>query len=225
MHAAGSWPSVRVLAVGAHPDDVELGAGATLAKHAAAGSEVFILVLGTGALSRKGASAADVAELKGQCMESAAILGAQAHVLAFPDQQFDTVSLLEIIRAVEEVLKVTQADVVYTHHAGDLNIDHRLTSLAVRTACRPAGKRAPDLFAFEVPSSTEWGEPLRPSLFVDVTGEPLTKKMAALTCFAGEMRSLPHPRSPDAIAALARWRGATAGVETAEAFEVLREIR
>ena len=216
---------MRVLAVGSHPDDCELGAGATLAKHAAAGADVFILVLGTGALSRPGTGAVDVAELKSQCEESAKILGAQVQVLAFPDQQFDTVPLLEIIRVVEEVVRATCPDVVYTHHAGDLNIDHRLTALAVRTACRPAGQPAPDIYAFEVASSTEWGEAFRASMFVDVTGEPLAKKGSALTCFAGELRDLPHPRSLEAVTALARWRGATAGVEAAEAFDVVRELR
>ena len=173
--------AVRVLAVGAHPDDAELGCGATLAKHAAAGSDVFILVLGTGALSRPGTGAADVAELKVQCEESAKILGAQVQVLAFPDQQFDTVPLLEIIRVIEEVVRTTRPDVVYTHHAGDLNVDHRLTALAVRTACRPAGMPAPDIYAFEVASSTEWGEDFRASMFVDVTGEPLAKNCLLYT--------------------------------------------
>lgn len=216
---------MRILAVGAHPDDVELGAGATLAKHVMLGDQVFILVLSTGAKARKSAGAGEVATLRVQCQESAKVLGARLEHLAFPDQRFDTIPLLEITRMVEEAIKSTRPDVVYSHHGGDLNADHQLTSAAVKVACRPIGKSGRAVYAFEVPSSTEWGEGFKPALFVNVAGAPFAKKEAALACYANEMGVFPHPRSPEAIRALAQWRGATAGVEAAEAFEVIREVR
>lgn len=217
---------MRILAIGAHPDDCELGAGATLAKHAMLGNEVTLLILGTGVTSRLVGGSASVAELKHQATEAAGILGVSVQTLSFPDQRFDTVEVLDITRAIEEVVAKIQPQWVYTHSGSDLNLDHRITHQAVLTACRPV----PDgcvkaLYAFEVPSSTEWGTVFHPEHFVDVSGEPIRKKQAALACYAGEMRQFPHPRSSGGVHALASWRGAIVGVEAAEAFEVLREIR
>ena len=218
---------MRVLAVGAHPDDAELGCGATLAKHAAAGDEVSILVLGTGATARTGSGDADVKALQEQAQAAATELGASATLLSFPDQHFDGVPLLDLVKAVEAVLSSYQPELVYTHSPHDLNLDHQRTHSAVRTACRPLpGMSVTGLYCFEVPSATEWGPGgFWPTCFVDITDDWLDMKLLALEHYAGEMRQAPHPRSDAGISALARWRGMTVGVNAAEAFEVVREIR
>lgn len=216
---------MRVLAVGAHPDDCELGAGATLAKHAAGGDEVSILVLSAGAVSR-GTSDVDgrADALRQQAVESAKILGASVAVLNNPDQRFDSVDMLDLVRAVEAVIRQLEPERVYTHHGGDRNLDHRLTHDAVLTACRPVpGSSVRSVYAFEVASS--WGTVFWPNLFVDVSGLALERKAKALACYKDEMRAAPHPRSIEALTALAAWRGATVGVAAAEAFVVVREIR
>lgn len=216
---------MKVLAIGAHPDDVELGAGATLAEHAAAGDEVSILVLSAGVTSRGGDDSEAQKAIRQQAIEAAKILGAQVCVLNNPDQRFDTVARLDIVRAIEAAIRQVQPERVYTHHGGDRNLDHRITHDAVLTACRPVpGSCVESIYAFEVASSSEWGTVFWPTAFVDVSGEPLAKKGRALVCYAAEMRASPHPRSLEALAALARWRGATVGVEAAEAFEVVREM-
>lgn len=161
-------------------------------------------------------------------MESAHILGVEGDVthLAFPDQQFDSVAMHEITRAIEAAMLLAKPNIVYSHHANDLNLDHRITSLAVRAACRPGTGIAPkELYAFEVPSSSEWGDGFKPTVFEPISGLWLDRKMEALACFTGEMREMPHPRSPEGIKALARWRGVTAGVDAAEAFGVVRIVR
>lgn len=218
---------MRILAVGAHPDDVELGAGGTLARHAAAGDQVYIVTLAAGPMSRGGGKA-ELQKYRGQAIAAATVLGARVATLSFADQRFDRVDRLVLVQAIEAAIHSTNPERVYTHHRGDRNLDHRITHDAVMTACRPVpGAVVRSVFAFEVQSSTEWGdEPFCPSVFVDVTGDPLSKKLEALACYEGEMaRAFPHPRSVEAIAALARWRGATAGIEAAEAFVLLREIR
>jgi N-acetylglucosamine malate deacetylase 1 len=218
---------VRVLAVGAHPDDVELGCGATLARHVLAGDEAFVLVLGAGALSRDKAQAGDTLKLRRAAIDSAKLLGVRVAVLSYPDQRFDSVDFLLLVKSVESVIEQVQPERVYTHHGGDLNLDHRITHQAVLTACRPTpGHVVKRIEAFEVPSTTEWAlEIFRPTSFVDVTGDALQRKLLALACYSTEMRDAPHPRSPQAIRALAHWRGATAGVHEAEAFSLVREIR
>jgi LmbE family N-acetylglucosaminyl deacetylase len=118
---------------------------------------------------------------------------------------------------------------VLTHHAGDVNIDHRVVHDAVIAACRPQpGYSVKELLFFEVPSSTEWrppgsAEPFNPNWFFDITST-LATKMEALRAYEAELRAFPHPRSLKAVEALALWRGATAGVEAAEAFVLGRKI-
>jgi LmbE family N-acetylglucosaminyl deacetylase len=221
---------VKVLVVAAHPDDEVLGCGATIARHADAGDTVEILILGTGALSRGGAGPGDAERLANQAAEAARILGARrARVLDLPDNRFDGVDLLEIIRRVDVEIRRVGPEVVYTHHAGDLNVDHRRTFQAVLTACRPQGPGGVrKILSFEVPSSTEWQSPtsgpgFRPNFFVDV-GATMARKEAALAAYAGEVRPFPHPRSAEAIRALGAWRGASAGLHAAEAFELVREV-
>lgn len=217
----------RVLCVSAHPDDAELGAGGTLAKHAAAGDEVAILVLGTGATARKGATAGDVEALRAQCSESAKILGVHCvNVLRFQDQQFDAVPFLEIVQSIEAAVRTVRPQIVYSHHVNDLNLDHRIAGLATRTACRPGSDGAPtEHYAFEAVSSSEWGDGFKPTVFEPLADLWLDRKLAALSCFTGEMRELPHPRSAEGVKRLAQWRGVTACVDAAEAFEVVRIVR
>ena len=218
---------VRVLAVGAHPDDVELGAGGTLAKHVAAGDEVAILVLGTGATARTESTVVDLKVLQGQAQDAAKTLGASVTLLNFPDQRFDSVPMLDLVKAIEAVVVSYQPETVYTHCRFDLNLDHQATHTAVCTASRPLpGTSVTSLYCFEVPSATEWGTGrFHPIRFVTINEDHLDSKLAALEQYAGEMRAVPHPRSVAGVTALARWRGMTVGVNAAEGFEVVREIR
>ena len=117
-----------------------------------------------------------------------------------------------------------------THFAKDLNIDHRVTHEAVITACRPQpGQSVERMLSFEVPSSTEWQSPgveypFVPNWFEEISGT-LALKMKALKAYKSEMRQWPHVRSLQAVEHLARWRGASVGVEAAEAFMLIRNVR
>jgi len=219
----------RILVVVAHPDDEVLGAGGTLARHAAAGDQVYIAFLADGVGARGNDKAA--AEHRATAARRAAtILGAgKPHFLGFGDNRLDSVDLLDIIQAVERVVADSKPAIVYTHHAGDLNIDHGICHRAVLTACRPMpGSPVRAIYAMEVPSSTEWaapsaGDAFLPSRFVDISAVQDIKRRA-LEAYAEEMRPFPHPRSFEAVEALAKWRGASAGLSAAEAFMVLRDI-
>ncbi|MEO7423949.1 MAG: PIG-L deacetylase family protein [Fibrobacteria bacterium] len=224
-----------VLIVAAHPDDEVLGCGATMARHAQRGDKVHVHILAEGLTSRdperdRARRKAGLSRLEAAARKANAILGAVDTTLhAFPDNRMDTVPLLEVIKSVEAVITKLRPAIIYTHHAGDVNIDHRVVHQAVETVCRPLpGHALEALLCFEVPSSTEWRLPspeavFAPNWFVDVS-DTLGVKLRALRAYASEMRPWPHPRSLKAVEHLARWRGATAGWDAAEAF-VLGRMR
>lgn len=221
--------------VAAHPDDEVLGCGGTLACHADAGHQVQVLIMAEGATSRQEqrdrVDAGDQLSALAQAAHRAgAILGAAGvELLALPDNRLDALDRLDLIKLVEERIRLHQPQVVYTHHAGDVNVDHRRLHEAVVTACRPTpGLSVKRLLSFEVASSTEWQPPgsaphFQPNWFVNI-GTHWQRKREALEAYASEMRPWPHVRSIAAVEHLARWRGAQVGVEAAEAFCLLRQL-
>ena len=222
--------SKSILVSAAHADDEALGCGGTLAVHAARGDRVHALFL-TDGVGARGAGEDTAARQRREAASAAlACLGVHdATFLALPDNKMDGLPLLEIVRQVEPVIAASCPDVVYTHHFGDLNVDHRLAHQAAMTALRPQpGAVAPSILCFEIPSSTEWQTSSAlwafvPNWFQDI-GSVFDRKLAALECYAEEMRPWPHSRSIDAVTHLARWRGASVGVEAAEAFMLARHI-
>jgi LmbE family N-acetylglucosaminyl deacetylase len=219
---------VRILAAVAHPDDEVLGAGGTLARHARDGEEVHVLFL-TDGVGARGHDELAADQRAAAARNACAILGTQPpRFLGFSDNRLDETPLLDVTQAIESVIAELQPHTIYTHHANDLNIDHVVCQRAVLTACRPMpGATVRRIFSFEVPSSTEWNAPggmaFAPKRFVDISGT-LAMKRRALEAYAKEMRPFPHARSREAVEALARWRGATVGLEAAEGFDIIREI-
>ncbi|MGH9512484.1 MAG: PIG-L deacetylase family protein [Terriglobales bacterium] len=226
---------MTILVVAAHPDDEVLGCGATLARLAREGHEVHIAIVAEGITSRYGerdrADGGQLALLHENAHAAAAKIGAKDILLyKLPDNRLDTVALLDIVKLVEGLVERLAPEIVYTHHSGDLNMDHGIVHRAVLTATRPVpGQSVCEVYAFEVPSSTDWAfqglEPVfRPNVFVDVTSTMETK-LAAMACYVTEARQSPHPRSPDALrAAATRW-GSVVGCQAAEAFELVRSVR
>jgi N-acetylglucosamine malate deacetylase 1 len=222
----------RVAVIVAHADDEVLGCGGTIRRHAVAGDDVWTVILADGETSRDPqAASAAVAQREAAAGEAAKVLGVQhLNFHRLPDNQLDVTPFLEIVKVVEQYIKEISPDTVYTHHAGDLNIDHRRVHEAVVTACRPQfAHPVRRLLFFETVSSTEWqipsgGLPFHPNWFVDISATFETK-IEALKAYHGEMRPWPHPRSYAAVEHLARWRGATIGCAAAEAFVLGREIR
>lgn len=227
--------SDSVVVVAAHADDEVLGCGGTLAHMARQGRTVHVLLIADGENSRSTAATEQVDPVKLAARQSAAtraaeILGcASVEQLGLPDNRLDTIPLLDLVQQVERFIRQHRPTTVLTHHAGDVNIDHRIMHDAVIAACRPQpGHSVEELLFFEVPSSTEWRPPgsglsFSPTWFVDITAT-LAIKLAALEVYREEMRPFPHARSVEGVQSLARWRGVTVGVEAAEAFMLGRKI-
>lgn len=197
------------------------------------GVPVHVAFLADGVFSRKGDAAAQQEELqvrRAAAQKACNVLSARSVSFgSYPDNRMDTVALLDIIGAIEELIAEHRPDTVLTHHVGDVNIDHRRIHEAVVTACRPQrGHVVKTLLCFEVPSSTEWQLPgsapaFLPNWFVDIS-TTIDRRLAALDIYAAELRAWPHPRSRQGLEYLARWRGATVGVDAAEAFVLGRQL-
>jgi LmbE family N-acetylglucosaminyl deacetylase len=219
-----------VVAIFAHPDDEVLGCAGTIANHADEGNSVDILILAVGLQSRGGAGRAEIESLRTDARRSADVLGATGIEFGdFPDNAMDSVPILDVVQTIEDFLGRHRAAIIYTHHGGDLNVDHRIVHQAVVTACRPLpGYSGHTVLACEVNSSTEWTSPIAapfvPTEFEDIN-RSLERKVAALECYSSEIRSWPHPRSVEGVRALARWRGAQCGMDAAEAFMTVRRVR
>lgn len=220
---------MNILIVAAHADDEVLGCGGTIAKHRAKGDEVRVLFM-TDGVGARGQSNENARARTAACEAACELLGAPNPTsFDFPDNAMDSVPLLKVAQAVEVTLLGFAPDIVYTHHAHDLNVDHRVTHEAVLTALRPQpGRVRPSILAFETASSTEWRTPSAHTAFVpnwyEDISSTLQAKLDALRCYEMEMRSWPHARSLEALHHLARWRGACIGVEAAEAFQLVRYI-
>lgn len=221
--------------VAAHPDDEVLGCGGTMARYAHEGRPVHVLLMADGESSRGGAASvgqhAGGIEARNQAAQAARdVLGcASVTVLALPDNRLDGMELLDLVKLVEASIETHRPTTVLTHHSGDVNIDHRVLHDAVVAACRPQPAHpVRELLFFEIASSTEWrpagsGMPFVPNWFVDITAT-VELKRRALQAYGTEMRAFPHPRSLEAVDALATWRGATVGVAAAEAFMLGRTL-
>ncbi len=223
------------LVVAAHPDDEVLGCGATVAKMCSQGWVVHHLILAEGVTSR--ASQRDhlnhfdeLESLRKAARQAADSLGVtDVRFSGLPDNRLDSVDLLDVVKIVEERIGALRPTRVFTHHYGDVNVDHRIAHEAVAAAARSVpGHPVKQVVFFEVPSSTEWRmsgsvQSFAPNMFVDVS-EHLALKVKALAAYESEMHKFPHPRSVEAVKHLAAWRGATAGLAAAEAFHIGRWI-
>jgi LmbE family N-acetylglucosaminyl deacetylase len=222
----------KILIVAAHPDDEILGCGGTVARLVKEGCEACTLILGEGVTSREKVRpgerrSSELKELKNEAFRANKIIGVKRIFLyELPDNRFDTIPLLDIVKIIEKVKKEIRPDMVFTHYENDLNVDHQIAYKAVVTATRPVKEESVrKIFSFEVLSSTEWGfsQNFCPNAFFDIT-KTIGLKEKALGKYVSELRAFPHPRSLIGAKLLARTRGMAIGAEYAEGFKCVRTI-
>ncbi|MDA9602483.1 PIG-L family deacetylase [Flavobacteriaceae bacterium] len=222
----------------AHPDDEILGLGSTINRLINNDNvNVHTLILGEGITSRSDSRDEErwLSELKthnNNIEKARSIIGYQSlSTYQFPDNRFDTIALLDIVKVIENEKEKFKPDIIFTHHHGDLNVDHQITNNAVITSCRPVRNETTEaIISFETPSSTEWNikkniNSFQPNLFFKISKSNLDAKIKAMESYIYEKRKYPHPRSPEALKILAQRNGLIVGVDYAEAFEILRLIK
>ncbi len=220
----------KSLVIAAHPDDEVLGVGGTIAKLSET-EEFYILIVTEGCSSQY--KDRDVIKLinekKENAERAAEILGAKGVLFGdLPDMRLDTVPHVEINAVIEDAVSKINPQTIYTHHFGDVNLDHQMVYRSTLVAARPTMySPVKKIYTYETLSSTEWQNlqtdmHFSPNTYIGIE-ETLEKKIEALKVYSMETREFPHPRSREAIENLARYRGQSVGMSAAEAFSLVRE--
>jgi LmbE family N-acetylglucosaminyl deacetylase len=225
------------MVVVAHPDDELLGLGASMNRLIKEYSiQTHVVILGEGITSRSDQRDTqkwknDLSIHRNNIKTAQKCIGYHdVGIYDFPDNRFDTVALLDIIKVIEKEKMSFRPDVIFTHHGGDVNIDHQRTFEAVITACRPMQQESVrTIICFETPSGTEWrpsSDPKHflPNFFVSFTEANLAAKTKGMESYEFEKRKYPHPRSPEALKIQAQRWGVSVGHAFAEAFCIVRTI-
>ena len=210
----------NILVLAAHPDDETLGAGATIAKLSSAGAKIRLITFTDGVGARN-----EVGNRNTRLEEVSKILGIHDYRSGqFPDNEMDTVSMLDICQFIESAVDFSP-DLIFTHHPGCLNIDHSLVYRATVTVFRPQVEHTQKILAYHVPSSTDYN-PLSNfdgNVYYDID-KFVDKKMAALKVYDDEMREYPHTRSYKSILNRMAANGNEVGLKHAEKFQLIRDI-
>lgn len=224
----------KILIIAAHPDDEVLGCFGTVSKLIKNGYEAYTLILGEGKTSRNDENSGEIDFNKELELLNEEIINANMQIgikkvftYNLPDNRFDSIDLLDIIKIISRVKEEVQPDIIFTHYENDLNIDHKITYKAVITATRPMSNECvKEIYSFEVLSSTEWNYPLSfsPDVFFDIE-DFIDYKLEAMKKYQSELCEFPHPRSLEGIKLNARYIGMRVGKEYAEAFKCIRIIK
>ena len=219
---------MKIAGIFAHPDDETLACGGTIALHSEKKDNISILLLSEGPRARE--SKNKYQDARQHAKNACKVLGVNnLEILTHPDNEMDSVAFINLVKDVEKFISTYKPEIIYTHHGGDLNIDHELINKAVLTACRPFSEQVvKEIYACEVNSSTEWSFNSKltfiPNYFVDISST-ISKKIKALNEYKNEIRKFPHPRSPEGLKILSMYRGMQSGFNSAEAFMLIRKNR
>jgi LmbE family N-acetylglucosaminyl deacetylase len=219
----------KVLFIAVHPDDETLGCGGAILKHKYLGDEIYWLII-TNISESLGYSPEQVEGRNKEINRVTKIYGFNdVFKLDFPTTKLDTIPIHSIILAMSKVVFKVKPDVIYVSNRSDIHTDHQITFKAAMSCTKnfrcPFIKR---ILMYECLSETEFAPSLPentfiPSVFVDISPF-LEEKIKIMNLYQCEQFAFPFPRSDENIRALARYRGATAGTEAAEAFVLLREV-
>jgi LmbE family N-acetylglucosaminyl deacetylase len=219
---------MNVLIIAPHPDDEVLGCGGVMARHAAQGDDVHVLVVTRGTPEMYPPEQEE--QTRQELRAAHDILSVSSvHFLDFLAPKLDTIPGYQLADAIGGVIRSLYPSIIYLPHRGDIHSDHRAVYQATLVAARPINDcPVRKLLCYETLSETEWAAPFGddsfiPTVFVDIT-DYLNQKLKAMACYHTELKQPPHPRSLQAIEALAKLRGATVSLPAVEAFMLVREI-
>jgi len=221
----------KILIIAPHPDDEVLGCGGIIAKNAAKGNDVYVVIVTNAYVgapemfTEKGTE-----KVRIEARNSHEFLGVkETFFLDFPAPRLDTIPSYKLSIALLEIINKLGIDTLYIPHRGDIHKDHRVTFEAALVAARPINNCPVNtIYAYETVSETEWAAPFGDDVFIPTVFEDITpyieKKKKAFTYFTAQERKFPHPRSLQNLEYLSKLRGATVGFNNAEAFMLVRSL-
>lgn len=219
---------MKILIFAAHADDEVLGCGGTAAKLAQEGHIITPIILCESASVRYDSEMHH--NLEQWCRQSAKILGISEPVfLGLPDQKLDTLGSLEMAQILEKIIHDYEPEMIFTHHGGDINKDHRVIFEATLVAARPVpSNHVLSIYTYETISSTEWSKTdyfsiFSPNTFFDITNT-IDLKLKAFRQYISEIKDYPHPRSLEAIEIRAKNWGSQVGMRASEAFQLVHSL-
>lgn len=215
---------MRILVFAPHNDDEVLGVGGTIAKYAESGHEVYVCEV------TSGPDLDLVNRIKAEALEAHRILGVKETIfLELPVVALKDTRTYIINKKFRDVVQSIKPQIAFLPHKGDIHIDHQETTKAAMVALRPMeNPQLKEIYSYETLSETEWNIPsvenaFLPNVYSDIS-DYLQKKTDAMACFKTQLYQFPHPRSLEAIEALAKLRGSTVGCRSAEAFSLIRKV-
>jgi len=219
----------KVLVVSAHPDDEVLGAGGTLLKHRNAGDEIYWIIV-TSVLESYGFSKEHIDSRNKEINKIAKILNVkEVFQLGYPTMQISPSDLSGLIQQVSKIFGGVQPETIYTLNRSDAHSDHRVISDAVM-ACTKAFRYPfiKKVLMYECISETEFAPAFPekvfiPNYWVDISGL-MNEKLELMKIYESELGNHPFPRSLRNIESLATFRGASVGVDYAEAYQIVKII-
>ncbi|WNB16852.1 PIG-L deacetylase family protein [Marivirga arenosa] len=219
----------NVIVVSAHPDDETIGAGGTLLKHIKNGDQVTWLIA-TNVFEEQGFSKERVRSRQKEIEKVAKAFGfVNVFLLDYPTMSLSSSSIIKMVPEISDIFNKVKPEVIYCLNRSDAHSDHRVLFDAVMACTKsfryPFIKK---VLLYECLSETEFAPALAekafiPNYFVDIS-EFCHQKIKIMKIFDSELGEHPFPRSARNIEALATYRGATVGVEYAEAFQAIKII-
>ena len=218
----------RILVVAPHPDDETLGVGGTIAKFAARGDEVFVLMV-SGHLPPL-YNREDYEKTVSEAYSAFSILGVfKSEFLEIPATMIGDQPLHKVNGRISKIVNDFNPHIVFCPYP-DRHVDHRLVFDSVMVATRPVGiGRDIEIVAtYETLSETHWNAPhiepnFTPNWVVNIS-DYIDTKLAALKCYESQISDFPGPRSIEAVESLAKFRGTQAGFGYGEGFHIVRMI-
>jgi len=221
----------KILVIGAHPDDETFGMGGTILRYTSNNYVVHVLIVTDGSSSQYKNSLDMIKKKKLEAKKAMQVLGVKnIEFNTLPDMKLDTIPHVDINKILEKKIQEFRPDIVYTHHWGDINKDHRMVFESTLVATRPTpSQKVKKIYTYETPSSTEWQAPVIydafiPDTYVDIYNF-LEKKMRAIRYYKSEIRKYPHPRSIKAVKIYNKKNGISVGKMAVERFKLVREVK
>jgi N-acetylglucosamine malate deacetylase 1 len=219
----------KIIVISAHPDDEILGAGGALVRHREQGDEIHWLIA-TSVFESQGFSKERISSRQIEIDQVAKRLKMRVHKLEYPTMSLSSRDLLTMVPMISKVFQEVKPEVIYVLNRSDAHSDHRILFDAVM-ACTKSF-RYPflrEILMYECISETEFAPILpervfQPNVFIDISHN-MEEKIELMKIYASELGEHPFPRSERNILALATYRGASCGVEYAEAFQLLKSYR